>query len=139
MVRTSRLGVALAAVLMALTACSSSAGSTGGSAEAQVCAARATLSSSYQALVADVQALNLGNARNDLTAVKSALTGLGTAASALAAEKKVVLQPQVTALTSTLQGLEQTTTVAELGAGLETAKAQFTAILDTAASSAGCT
>ncbi len=135
---TLRIAVLGTVATMALAGCSSSSGSSGGQTEAQVCAARATLSTSYQAMVADVKALNFGKAKDDLAAVKTAAADLGTAVQRLAAEKKVALQPEVTALTQTLQGLSEATTAAELGAGLDTAKAQFTTLLDSAATAASC-
>ncbi|MBI1378537.1 MAG: hypothetical protein GC157_13785 [Frankiales bacterium] len=132
-----RVAALVLAAGLVLSGCGST-GSTQPTAEQQVCSARADVQKAYDTLVTQVQALNFGDAKTTLSQLTSAVDGLVDAEKNLATEKRAAIEPQVTALKATLQGLSQATTAAELGAGLTTAKQQFTDVLSTVATTADC-
>jgi hypothetical protein len=103
-----------------------------------VCDARSQLSTDYDALVNDLKAANLGDAKNQLQAVSADVDAVATAIQGLAADKKAAVQPHVDALQSTLGSLGQAGSLSELATGINTAKEQFTAVLDSLGQQAGC-
>lgn len=108
-------------------------------AEQKVCDSRAQLSKDYQTLVDDLKAANFGDAKKQLAVLKTDVETLATNVSALAEDKKAEVQPQVDALKATLQGLSSVTSLADLQSQLDTAKTQFTSIVDQLKTTANCT
>ncbi len=135
--RVVAVATGLVLVCAVAAGCSSSPPA-GPTAEQQVCTARSELKTAYDTMASDITAGSFGTARNDLAGVSTAVSGLATAQSGLAAEKRIAIQPQVVALQTTVQTLKESTTLAELGAGLDTAKTQFQSLIDTVAATAGC-
>jgi hypothetical protein len=134
---TTRAAASLLLVGLTLSGCSSATVASP-TAEQQVCTARTDLKTAYDKVVADLKAANLGDAKTSLAGVSTALSALVSAEQGLATEKKAAIQPQIDALKATVEGLSSATTAAELGAGITTARTQFTAVIDSVATTANC-
>ena len=120
-----------------LVACSSS-GSSQDSAKEKVCTARTDVQKSFQKVADDLKALNFGQAKKDIPGVKTALDDLGTARSDLDDATQAKIEPDVTALKTSLASVRSATSLSQAGAALDSAKAAFQSALASIGKAADC-
>jgi cytochrome c556 len=137
--RSSRIAALSLALVLGVSACSSSSTPAAPTAEQQVCDARAALSTSFQKVVDDIAALNLGQAKADFATVKTDVAALLTATQGLAAEKKAAIEPQVAAIQESVAALASVASIEELTAGIEAVTTQVGGVVQTLAATAQCT
>jgi hypothetical protein len=128
--------VAAAVVVVAMgSACSSSSSP---SAEDQVCTARANLNTAYQQLTSDVRSLNLSSAKAQIPKVQSAFDDLVTAEKSLASDKRAQIDPDLQQAKSSLTSISGATSLAQVGAALDSAQTSLNSVLTTVKSTANC-
>ena len=114
------------AVAMVVLVCSGGCGDDDPSASEQVCDARTELGTAVDDVVADVQAANLGDARDGAADVVAAWDELVSAVGELAQEQREALAPDVESLAADFEALRQAqgideirTSLAAIGSGVE--------------------
>jgi hypothetical protein len=127
---------ASAAVLIATlsTGCSDSTPS----AEEDLCQARTDLRTAYDAVAADVRALNFGAAREGLPAINTALEEVAAAEQELSQDKRDAVQPEIDALQSAMGELTSATTLTEAGAALDSARSALDSAVTKISETADC-
>lgn len=113
-------------------------GDDGGSASDRVCDARAELRDQIDAVIADVQAGNLDEARDGLDDVRSAYDDLKADVEDLDAQQRDELQPEVDQLQDDVAALGDAESLAELSDSVDTAFSQAESIVDQIAGSLDC-
>jgi hypothetical protein len=88
-------------------------------AQDEVCAAKDTLRSSVDSVVSDIGDGNLGEAQDGLADIQTAADDLGTAVDNLEDEEREQIEPLVDDLRNTLSSLGDSSSLADLGAGLD--------------------
>ncbi|WP_017936383.1 hypothetical protein [Nocardioides sp. Iso805N] len=115
----------LAVLSLGLVAC----GSDDTSATDKACSARDDLSTSVQKVVTDLKAGNLGNAKDQLSDVKSKLSALGDAVGDLKSQEKDELQPQVQQVQDDLKALTDVSSLTELRTAFTTLDSSASALV----------
>lgn len=115
----------LAVLGLSLVAC----GSGDTSATDRACSARDDLSTSVQKVVSDLKAGNLGDAKDQLSDVKSKVSALGDAVGDLSSQEKNELQPQVQQVQDDLKALTGVTSLTELRTAFTTLNSSASALV----------
>lgn len=131
----TRPAIALVAASLLVAGCSSEESA---SPEEQVCSARAQVQSSVDQVKQDFTDGNFGQAKDDLAQVGTDLEALVTAQKGLAQDKRDQVEPMVTELKSTLSSLSSASSLADLGATLDTALTQLSDVLSTIGTTVEC-
>lgn len=136
--RPKHVNSRLLAVLVPLTMIGIVGCSTTDEAASQVCTAQANVSQSYEALRADVNAGNFGDATTELGNLAAAIEELDSADQGLDAAKKAEIQEEVAELNATLASLGDASNAEELGAALDSSAQQLQSVIDAVKISAEC-
>jgi hypothetical protein len=124
--------VSLTAVL-ALGACGDDASTTD-----QVCDARSALRDSVDAVTSDISEGNLGDARDALPEVRDSYDDLVSAVDDLSEEERAALEPEVDSLRASIEALPDSSSLEDLGSGLETVMSDVQGIYDSITDSLSC-
>jgi predicted nucleic acid-binding Zn-ribbon protein len=107
-----------------LAACSSSAPT----ASQKVCDDRAQLNQAVSTVVNDLKSGNLGQAKDDASAVGEAVDNLSQSAQGLQTEQSQALSPQIDHLKKTASSLRNASSLSDLQSGFSSLKSQLQSI-----------
>ena len=132
---TSTLAVpaSMSLAVFLLAAC----GSTPSAAD-QVCSDRSQVTSAISSLANDLRSGNFTKAKDDVSAVRSALESLSQSVDQLATEQRQAISPQIDNLKSTISGLKSSDSLSSLTTGLNSARSQLQSIGQQIGNSLNC-
>lgn len=136
--RFARPALLCVAASLLLAGCSGDSTSSSPTADEQVCDARAQVLASVEQVKQDIKGGDFGQVKDDIAQVGTDIQTLVTAQQGLAQDKKSQVEPLVGQLQTTLGTLTSATSLAQLGAVLDTALSQLSEALTTIGTTVEC-
>jgi hypothetical protein len=134
--RRTTLAILATLAALGLASCGDDDQSSVEAARDEACDARSEVRDGLDAVAEDIRAGNLGDAQDDIAALRDDLVELGTAVADLTEEQRAAVQPQVDAISDAL-GAISLDDLGSVEAAFDTVRAEVDTALDTIESSSG--